>query len=73
MYFADHGPPHFHVVYNDYKAVIGITDFTVLQGDLPPKALGLVMEWARVHKADLLRDWTLASEKKQLEAIAPLE
>jgi len=73
MYFADHGPPHFHVVYNEYKAVIGITDFSVLQGDLPPKALGLVMEWARAHRAELLRDWALASQKRQLEPIAPLE
>ena len=73
MYFADHGPPHFHVVYNEYKAVVGILDFSVLQGDLPPKALGLVMEWARIHKQELLHDWNLATQKKGLEDIAPLE
>ena len=73
MYFADHEPPHFHVVYNDFKAVIGIADFSVLMGDLPPKAMGLVMEWARAHKTELMQDWTLASQKKQLAPIAPLE
>ena len=73
MYFADHGPPHFHVIYNEYKAVVGIVDFSVLHGDLPPKALALVMEWARLHKSELLRDWELATEKKVLEPIAPLE
>ena len=73
MYFADHGPPHFHVIYNEHKAVVGILDFSILQGDLPPKALGLVMEWARIHKDDLLRDWNLATQKKGLEVIAPLE
>ena len=73
MYFADHGPPHFHVVYNEYKAVVGILDFSVLQGDLPPKALSLVMEWARIHKHELLHDWNLATQKKGLEDIAPLE
>ena len=73
MYFADHGPPHFHVIYNEYKAVVGILDFSVLHGDLPPKALALVMEWARLHKSELLRDWELATEKKVLEPIAPLE
>jgi hypothetical protein len=73
MYFADHGPPHFHVVYNEYKAVVGILDFSVLQGDLPPKALSLVMEWARIHKQELLHNWNLATQKKGLEDIAPLE
>jgi hypothetical protein len=73
MYFADNGPPHFHVIYNEHKAVVGILDFSILQGDLPPKALGLVMEWARIHKDDLLRDWNLATQKKGLEVIAPLE
>jgi Domain of unknown function (DUF4160) len=73
MYFADHGPPHFHVIYNEYKAVIAIQDFSVLEGDLPPKALGLVMEWARLHKDSLIKDWNLATEMKGLEQIAPLE
>ncbi len=73
MYFADHGPPHFHVVYNEHKAVVGILDFSVLHGDLPPKALALVMEWARLHRADLLRDWELATHKRMPEPIAPLE
>lgn len=73
MYFADHGPPHFHVIYNDYKAVVGILDFSVLHGDLPPKALGLVMEWARQHREELLRDWELATQKEMLQPIPPLE
>ena len=73
MYFADHGPPHFHVIYNEYKAVVGILDFSVLEGDLPPKALSLVMEWARMHRQELLHDWNLATQKKALEVIAPLE
>ena len=73
MYFADHGPPHFHVIYNESKAVIGILDFSVLQGSLPPKALGLVVEWASMHREALLHDWELATDKKALEPIAPLE
>lgn len=45
MYYNDHDPPHFHVVYNEFKAVIAINDLSILLGDLPPKAIGLVMEW----------------------------
>ena len=73
MYYADHDPPHFHVIYNEYKAVIGILDFSVLQGDLPPKALGMVVEWARTHRDQLLKDWNLSLQKVPLEQIAPLE
>jgi Domain of unknown function (DUF4160) len=73
MYYADHGPPHFHVIYNEHKAVIGILDFSIIHGDLPPKALGLVMEWARLHQSELRRDWDLAVQKQVLEPIAPLE
>jgi hypothetical protein len=73
MYFADHGPPHFHVIYNEFRAVIGILDFSVLQGDLPPKALSLVMEWARLHRNELLQDWDLAARKQMPNPIAPLE
>jgi hypothetical protein len=73
MYFDDHNPPHFHVIYGDYKAVIGIYDFGILEGDLPPKALGLVMEWARINKDALLEDWDRARCMKALFPIKPLE
>ena len=36
-------------------------------------ALGLVMEWAKVHQDELIKDWDLAKEKKKLLKIAPLQ
>ncbi len=73
MYYSDHEPPHFHVVYNEFRAVIAINDLSILFGDLPPKAIGLVMEWARVHKGELLADWRLSQQKQPLNPISPLE
>ena len=73
MYYDDHSPPHFHAIYGEYKAVISIKDLAILEGDLPPKAVGLVMEWGRAYKNDLLRDWDLARKKKSLFLIEPLE
>jgi hypothetical protein len=73
MYYNDHDPPHFHVIYNEFRAVIAITDLSLLFGDLPPKAIGLVMEWAGTRKSELLRDWNLAKRKQPLEPISPLE
>ena len=73
MYYDDHNPPHFHVIYGEYKAVISIQDLAILEGDLPPKAVGLVMEWGRAHKNDLLKEWDFARKKKALFPIEPLE
>lgn len=73
MYYDDHNPAHFHAIYGEYKAVISIQDLAILEGDLPPKAVGLIMEWGRTHKEDLLKDWDLAREKKSLFPIEPLE
>ena len=44
MYFGDHVPPHFHAEYNEFSAQISIVDFAIVEGQLPPKALGLVVE-----------------------------
>jgi len=32
MYFNEHNPPHFHVRYNDYRAVMDIRTLNVLDG-----------------------------------------
>ncbi len=73
MFYNDHNPPHFHARYGSYKAAIKIDDFKVLEGYLPPRALGLVMEWAAIHKDELLMDWELAIERKPLSPIEPLK
>jgi len=46
MYFGDHSPPHFHAIYEEHQAVIDIRNLVVVGGHLPPRALGLVVEWA---------------------------
>ena len=73
MFFDDHNPPHFHARYGNDNAVIKIPDLTVLEGYLQPRALGLVMEWAAIHKDELLRDWELAKDKKPLFPVEPLK
>ena len=46
MYFGDHPPAHFHAVYGGDEAVIEIETLAVLNGYLPARARGLVMELA---------------------------
>ena len=49
MYFADHAPPHFHAEYAEHEARIAIESLAVISGKLPPRAMGLVAEWATLH------------------------
>ncbi len=51
---------------------IEISSLRVLEGYLPPRALGLVMEWASQHQEELVEDWNLASKSQPPKKIAPL-
>jgi hypothetical protein len=72
MHFLDHHPPHFHAEYAEFEVEIAIRDLEVLDGNLPPRALGLTIEWAAQHQSELLRDWELASNRQGLRRIEPL-
>jgi hypothetical protein len=72
MYFNDHNPPHFHVKYNEYRAMIVISNLSVLEGSLPPRVLGLVMEWAEMHKEELMNNWDLLKSTGKFNKITPL-
>jgi Domain of unknown function (DUF4160) len=72
MFWNDHAPPHFHA------GCVGqdgdIMTLEVLQGgSLKRRALGLVLDWAELHRDELLANWNLAREGKPLNAIEPLE
>jgi hypothetical protein len=74
MYCApkEHNPPHFHVYYQDYTAVIDIRSGELTEGKLPSKQLKLVLAWAEMRKEDLLADWELASKGEIPLKIDPL-
>ena len=71
MYFqqSEHNPPHIHAVYGEYIGAVDIQTLEMLEGDLPPKALKLVQEWAEKHKADLMEIWNTQNFKP----LPPLE
>ena len=71
MYFqqSEHNPPHIHAIYGEYIAAISIYDFKVLEGDLPNKAVSMVLEWMSIHKEELLIIWNTQNFKQ----LAPLE
>lgn len=73
MYFDDHLPPHFHAEYGEYEALVNVNTLAVMAGRLPARALGLVIEWASLHRAELDREWTKAKNLQSLDKILPLK
>lgn len=72
MYYNDHTPPHFHARYADAESAIAIDTLEALWGDLPRRALALVLEWAVLHRAELRDNWDRARRGAPLVPIDPL-
>jgi hypothetical protein len=72
MYHHDHAPPHFHATYGSQKGVFSIKELKMLEGKLPKRVISLVLEWAFIHREELLQDWELAVREKPLKKIKPL-
>jgi len=73
MFFDDHNPPHFHARYGGEKIAIEIESLRVLEGRIPPRALGLVIEWASQHKDELSASWELTKNNQKPKKIEPLK
>lgn len=72
MYFADHAPPHFHAEYAEHEARVAIDSLALLSGQLPPRAMGLVAEWATLHQEELRSVWDRARRSEPLGRVEPL-
>ena len=71
MYMSEHNPPHFHIKYQDYEAIMTIDG--VVTGTLPRRALNMVYEWVDLHKDELLANWERMEKKETLMKIDPLK
>lgn len=57
MNSESHDNPHFQVLYNGRHGLFSISKLTYSKGNLPPKVVGLVIDWASIHRKDLLASW----------------
>jgi hypothetical protein len=73
MYYNDHAPPHFHAKYAEYRAEISVETLETMEGSLPRRALALVLEWAALHRRELLANWASARRGEPLSPIEPLD
>ncbi len=71
MYFqqSEHNPPHIHAIYGEHVATIDFQEKKVIEGELPKKALELVMEWINIHEKELKEIW----DTQDFKSIEPLE
>ena len=72
MFYKDHNPPHIHIQYAEYNAIV---DFNgdILEGELPGKQRKLMEAWIVLHQDELYANWQLAKDKQTLFKIDPLK
>ncbi len=73
MYYDDHAPPHFHAYYGGHSVVVEIGSLSIRDGRLPPRAMGMVIEWASEHRDELMDNWRRTVAHQPLNSIQPLE
>jgi len=57
FYYDEHPPPHFHVKYAEYRAMIRIDSLKIVQGALPRPQYRKVLAWAATRKIQLDHAW----------------
>ncbi len=75
MYFLDnrqHNQPHIHVKYQNDEAVVSIPSGELLEGEIPPAKMRLVLAWIEIHRDELIADWDLAVSGQLPFKIDPL-
>jgi hypothetical protein len=63
---------YFHAFYGGSEALIDILTLNFIRGNMPGRALGLIVEWATVHRVELLEDWDLCRMGQPAKMIVPL-
>jgi hypothetical protein len=73
IFQGDHNPPHIHVQYGDFRAILEIKSGKVLAGKLPPRVRKIMLEWLKIRRAEILKSWKDAKEFKIPRKVKPLE
>ena len=73
MYHGDHAPPHLHVRMASFRAKFALPSLALIEGRLPPTALGMVEDWGELHRDELMANWDRVESGEALQRIAPME
>lgn len=73
LYYNDHAPPHFHAIYAETEGRVRIDALDWLPGNsLPSRAARLTLEWATLHRDELLTAWERVRAGEVPDRIDPL-
>ncbi|MEP7243204.1 MAG: DUF4160 domain-containing protein [Gammaproteobacteria bacterium] len=65
MYFADHPPPHFHVITRQNERISIVIETLVIQaGEADSRDTAEALTWARENRAELRSRWQEYSEEE---------
>jgi hypothetical protein len=73
MYFKEHNPPHFHADFGEYSAQFNIETLQMMEGKMPRRAKGFILEWADEHRVELMANWNAIRNREPFSKIEPLQ
>jgi len=76
MFFRDnrkHKLPHIHASYQDDSAIFSIIDGEIIGGYMKKPQIRLIQAWITLHADELLANWELAVDGKNIYKIEPLK
>ena len=69
MWHDDHPPPHIHVSYQGFEALVEIGTGRISKGKLPVKAAQLVTSWCSSHYSELMANWQRGENFEPMQMI----
>ncbi len=66
-------PSHFHAAHESQRAEFSIVPPRLIRGEMAPRAVALIVEWATLNEQELLEAWEDHADGRTPEPIAPLE
>ena len=73
VYHDDHPPPHVHVQYGEFEAIVAISTGRRLAGRLPPRVKRIFDEWLRMRRLEVMKAWNVAQQHRAPSRVRPLE
>ena len=59
-------------MYNNFEAQFSIDPLEMIEGKLPPRIQGIVIEWAAIHQKALMNNWNKLRDEQPVRKIKPL-
>lgn len=69
MYWRDHAPPHVHVFYQGFEALVVIESGEIIGGSLPPAATRIIRQWISRRRAELRANWDRGQRREPFERV----